>query len=46
MWREDLTAFNDGWQKLKVVNAGGSSKGIVHTGAKKIIKKSVTVTKA
>ena len=48
MWREDLTAFNDGWQKLKLVNAGGSSKGIVHTGVRKFIKKApaVTVTKA
>ena len=39
LWRKDLSAFEESWQALKVKNAGGPSKGVVHTGVKKMIKK-------
>lgn len=40
IWKEDLTAFEESWQKL-LVSRGGEKKGIIIVTGRKVVKKTV-----
>ena len=42
IWKEDLSAFEESWQKLMVSRSGGEKKGVVIVTGKKIVKKTVS----